>query len=53
VCALRYRAKWLAKIAEPGVRRRTEFHYQQFDALAALRQQLGESSLLKAESISR
>ncbi|HEV7514182.1 MAG TPA: transposase [Candidatus Acidoferrum sp.] len=34
-----YRAEWLGKIAEPGVRRRAEFYYQQFDALAALRQQ--------------
>jgi transposase len=35
----RHRAEWLAKITEPGVRRRAEFYYQQFDALAALRQQ--------------
>src|SRR5712692_10277321 len=39
VYAPRYRAEWLAKIAEPGVRRRAEFYYQQFEALAALRQQ--------------
>jgi transposase len=39
VYAPRYRAEWLAKITEPGVRRRAEFYYQQFDALAALRQQ--------------
>src|SRR5262250_2093184 len=39
VYALRYRAEWLAKIVETGVRRRAEFYYQQFDALAALRQQ--------------
>src|ERR1700730_3014193 len=39
VYAPRYRAEWLGKIAEPGVRRRAEFYYQQFDALAALRQQ--------------
>jgi transposase len=35
----RHRAEWLAKISEAGVRRRAEFYYQQFDALAALRQQ--------------
>jgi len=39
VYAPRDRAEWLGKIAEPGVRRRAEFYYQQFDALAALRQQ--------------
>jgi transposase len=40
VYAPRYRAEWLAKIAESGVRRRApKFYYQQFDALAALRQQ--------------
>ena len=38
VYAPRYRAEWLAKISEAGVRRRAEFYYQQFDALAALRQ---------------
>ena len=31
-------AEWLAKISEVGVRRRAELYYQQFDALAALRQ---------------
>src|SRR5499425_51619 len=39
VYAPRYRAEWLAKLSEAGVRRRAEFYYQQFDALAALRQQ--------------
>jgi len=39
VYAPRYRAEWLAKISEPGVRRRAELYYQQFDALAVLRQQ--------------
>jgi transposase len=39
VYAPRHRAEWLAKISEAGVRRRAEFYYQQFDALAALRQQ--------------
>jgi transposase len=39
VYAPRYRAEWLAKIHEAGVRRRAELYYQQFDALAALRRQ--------------
>jgi len=39
VYAPRYRAEWLGRIAEPGVCRRAEFYYQQFDALAALRQE--------------
>jgi transposase len=38
VYAPRYRAEWLAKISEAGVCRRAELYYQQFDALAALRQ---------------
>jgi transposase len=38
VYAPRYRAQWLAKISEAGVRRRGELYYLQFDALAALRQ---------------
>jgi hypothetical protein len=29
VYAARHRAEWLAKITEPGVRRRAEFYYQQ------------------------
>src|SRR5271170_1341060 len=37
VYAPRYRAEWLAKISETGVRRRAELYYQQFDGLAALR----------------
>ena len=39
VYAPRHRTDWLAKISEPGVRRRAEYYYQQFDALAALRQE--------------
>src|SRR5208337_1453565 len=39
VYAPRHRAEWLSKINEAGVRRRAEFYYQQFDALAALRQE--------------
>src|SRR6266403_1762292 len=38
VYAPRYRAEWLAKISEAGVRRRAELYYQQFDTLAVLRQ---------------
>jgi transposase len=38
VYAPRYRAPWLAKISEAAVRRRAELYYQQFDALAMLRQ---------------
>jgi transposase len=38
VYAPRYRAEWLAKISEAGVRRRAELYYVQFDTLAALRQ---------------
>jgi len=38
VYATRHRDEWLAKISEAAVRRRAEFYYQQFDALAALRQ---------------
>jgi transposase len=40
VYAPRHRADWLAKISEPGVRRRTEFYYQQLDALRLLRQEV-------------
>jgi transposase len=38
VYAPHYRAEWLAKISEAGVRRRAELYYLQFDTLAALRQ---------------
>jgi hypothetical protein len=38
VYAPRYRGEWLARISEPGVRRRAEFYYQQLDALRVLRQ---------------
>jgi transposase len=40
VYAPQHRAEWLAKITEPGVRRRAEFYYQHLDALRALRQQV-------------
>ena len=51
VYAPRHRAEWLGKINEPGVLRRAEFYYQQFDALRVLRQQtdlLAESKKHKA-----
>src|SRR5215469_7983816 len=48
VHAPRYRAEWLAKISETGVRRRAELYYVQFDTLAALRQ--GVRRELLAES---
>ena len=58
VYAPRYRAEWLAKITEAGVRRRAEIYYQQFDALAALRQEvrrelLAESRLQKPGAVCR
>jgi hypothetical protein len=34
-----HRTEWLAKLTEPGVHRRAKLYYQQFDALAALRQE--------------
>ena len=40
VYAPRHRAEWLAKITEPGVRRRAEFCYQQLDALRSLRREV-------------
>src|SRR6202158_2282529 len=40
VYAPQHRAEVLAEIAEPGVRRRAEFYYQQLDALRSLRQQV-------------
>lgn len=43
-----YRAEWLAKIAEAGVRRRAEIYYQQFDVLAALRQQARRELLVES-----
>ena len=49
VYAWRYRAKWLAKIAEAGVRRRAEFCYQQFDALRLLRKDVRQELLTEAK----
>ena len=48
VYAPRYRAEWLAKITEAGVRRRAEFYYQQLDALRPLRQQVRQELLAVA-----
>jgi transposase len=47
VYAPRYRSNWLAKIREDGVRRRAELYYQQFDALAALRQEARRELLIE------
>ena len=44
-----HRAEWLAKITEPGVRRRAEFYYQQFDALRVLRQEVRGELLTEAQ----
>jgi len=49
VYAPRYRTEWLAKIAEGGVRRRAELYYQQFDGLAALRQQARRELLAESQ----
>jgi len=56
VYAPRYRAQWLGKISEAGVRRRAEFYYQQLDELSSLRQQvrrelLAESGKHKASKL--
>jgi transposase len=48
VYGLRHRAEWLAKITEPGVRRRAEFYYQQLDALRSLRQQARREMLTES-----
>src|SRR5713101_4777418 len=48
VYAPRYRAAWLGKITEAGVRRRAEFYYQQFDALRSLRQEVRRDLLVEA-----
>jgi transposase len=48
VYGLRHRAEWLAKITEPGVRRRAEFYYQQLDGLRSLRQQVRREMLAES-----
>src|SRR5271168_3434789 len=49
VYAPRHRAEWLAKISEPGVRRRAEFYYQQLDALRTVRQQVRRELLAESK----
>src|SRR5271170_4916979 len=49
VYAERYRAEWLGKIQEAGVRRRAEFYYQQFAALRVLRQEVRRELLAEAQ----
>jgi transposase len=49
VYAPRHRSEWLGKIQEAGVRRRTEFYYQQFDALRSLRQEVRSDLLAEAK----
>ena len=48
VYAPRYRAQWLGKIREAGVRRRAEFYYQQLDELRSLRQQVRRELLAES-----
>src|ERR1700682_844645 len=48
VYAPRYRAQWLGKISEAGVRRRAEFYYQQLDELSVLRQQVRRELLAES-----
>jgi transposase len=48
VYASRYRAEWLGKISEAGVRRRAEFYYQQLDGLRVLRQEVRRELLTEA-----
>jgi transposase len=50
VYAPRHRAEWLAKLTEEGVHRRAEFYYQQFDALAALRQEARRELLVESRN---
>ena len=49
VYAPQHRAEWLAKITEPGVRRRAEVYYQQLDALRSLRQQVRRELLAESK----
>ena len=49
VYARRHRAEWIAKIREPGVRRRAEFYYQQLDALQILRQEVRRDLLAECK----
>jgi transposase len=45
----RHRAEWLAKIREPGVRRRAEHCYQQLDALRTLRLEVRKDLLAESK----
>jgi transposase len=45
----RHRAEWLAKISEPGVRRRAVFYYQQLDAQRTVRQQVRRELLAESK----
>ena len=49
VYAAAYRAEWLGKISELGVRRRAEYYYQQLDALRVLRQQVRRDLLAESK----
>jgi len=49
VYAPRHRVEWLGKIAEPGVRRRAEFYYQQLDALRTVRQEVRRELLTEGK----
>jgi transposase len=49
VYAPQRRAEWLEKIAEAGVRRRTELYYQQFDVLLLLHQQVPRELLAESK----
>jgi transposase len=48
VYAPRHRSEWLAKITEPGVRRRAERLYQQLDVLQPLRQEARRDLLVES-----
>lgn len=48
VYAPRHRAEWLAKIAEPGVRIRTQRLYQQLDLLQAVRREARRELLVES-----
>lgn len=48
VYARRHRSEWLAKITEPGVRRRAERLYQQLDMLQPLRQEARRDLLVES-----
>jgi hypothetical protein len=49
VYAPRYRAEWLGKIREAGVRRRAEHYYQQLDVLRLLHKEVRRDLLVEAK----